>query len=116
MASSGRSLSREQLTQSGPALKTWSMVPINSSACITQHRTASASASVSGPRKVRRLPLSSLCFQGAGMLPVCGPVRGTLRCLSSGADGGGRTRTGKARGILSPLRLPVSPRPRYTGL
>ena len=29
----------------------------------------------------------------------------------SGADGGGRTRTGKARGILSPLRLPVLPRP-----
>jgi hypothetical protein len=31
--------------------------------------------------------------------------------IRSGADDGSRTRTGITRGILSPLRLPVSPRP-----
>ena len=30
----------------------------------------------------------------------------------SGADGGTRTRTPIGRGILSPVRLPISPRPR----
>ena len=30
----------------------------------------------------------------------------------SGADGGTRTRTPRGRGILSPVRLPISPRPR----
>eukprot|EP01132_Coremiostelium_polycephalum_P008169 gene8168-10043_t len=32
--------------------------------------------------------------------------------MGNGADGGGRTRMTYGRGILSPLRLPVSPRPR----
>lgn len=32
--------------------------------------------------------------------------------MMSGADGGNRTRTSEARGILSPLRLPIPPRPR----
>lgn len=35
----------------------------------------------------------------------------TEQLVRFGAGDGGRTRKGKARGILSPLRLPVSPRP-----
>ncbi len=36
-----------------------------------------------------------------------------VSCGTDGADDGGRTRTAKGRGILSPLRLPVSPRPHW---
>jgi hypothetical protein len=35
------------------------------------------------------------------------------RWKGTGADGGTRTRMTEGRGILSPLRLPVSPRPQH---
>ena len=39
-------------------------------------------------------------------------IEGVRNHLKSGADGGTRTRTPIGRGILSPVRLPISPRPR----
>jgi hypothetical protein len=60
-------------------------------------------------------PLSMHCEGSAHRvdgLTRSGLDNGLRRCGLIGADGGGRTRTGKARGILSPLRLPVPPRPR----
>src|SRR5688572_3543158 len=38
------------------------------------------------------------------------------RLRAGGAGGGSRTRMAFGRGILSPLRLPVSPRPLYQGV